>query len=191
MMGHPAGPPDPAWLGACPHCLPDDHLHVERCSAAPHPHAWTPTSLSKEAWSVFPTGRLRFLSIFRWGIWTADASSSLLSWRGPYTAPRDRTVKWEMWEELVTRHTGHLQNKMPAEQSCWLLQALTDDTWASCSPFADALPLRCHQCAFTGIPKGLSSLSIVYYFQKGFEMTCHGRPTDKTVQGRIKVRTKW
>lgn len=82
----------------------------------------------------------------------------------------------------LNRAVGHTQGRV---------QALTDDTWATCSPFTDALPLRCHQCAFTGIPKGLSSLSIVYYFQKGFEMICHGRPTDKTVQGRIKKRTKW
>lgn len=161
----------------------------------PHPHAWTPMSLSKEAWSIFPTGRLRFLNIFQWGIWTVDASSSLLPWRCPYTALRDRTVKWEMWEELVTRHTGHLQNKMPAEQSCWphtrkiasshrwhLGHVPTPHRWLT----SKAPPVCVHRD-----PQGLSSLSIVYYFQKGFKMTCHGRPTDKTVQGRIKVRTKW
>lgn len=31
-----------------------------------------------------------------------------------------------------------------------------------CSPFTDALPLRCHQCAFIEIPKGPRSLSPVY-----------------------------
>ena len=150
-MGHPTGPPNPAWLGACPHCLPDDHLHMEGRSAAPHPHAWTPTGLSKEAWSIFPTGRLRFLNIFWWGIWPADASNSSLSWRHQYIALCDRIVMWEIREEgsVLSNQTHRApQNKMPAEQSCWPhARKITSSHWW---PLGHLLTL--HRCFTSKVP---------------------------------------
>ena len=45
---------DPAWLGACPHCLPDDHPYIERHSAAPKPTCLDPHEPLKGGTVHFP-----------------------------------------------------------------------------------------------------------------------------------------
>lgn len=115
--GHPTGLPDPAWPGVCHHCMLNDHPNLERCgSTAPHPQALIPKSLTKEAWSIFPAGRLRFPNILWWSIWSVDADSSSLSWRYQYTAVCDhsqvrkaRRGKCSQWPDSPSTHRRRCQ----------------------------------------------------------------------------------
>lgn len=192
-MGHLAETPDPAWPRASHTARQRTTPAWRDIAALPPAHALPPTSLTKEARSIFPTGaRLRFPSTFWWSIRPVDASSSSLSWKHQYTALCDHSQVRKVcrgWPDTPGICRARCQPYSAVSTTQGRLRGLTNGTQASCPPFSDALPLRYHQCAFTEIPNGLGSLSIFYYCQKGFEVICHGRPTDKNCSMKNKDKS--
>lgn len=168
-MGHPQVL-HPAWPGAYHHCMSNDQSHMERCGSTAPATLPNPTSLRKEAWFIFPTGGFRSPNILmehptggcQQFFPFLEVSINCSLWSPVRKSRRGKCSRWPDTPGICRTRCQANSCGLHTRKHMSGLEVFSSDTQTTCSPFTDALPLRCHQCAFIEIPKGRRSLNIVY-----------------------------
>lgn len=150
-MGHPQVL-HPAWPGADHHCMSNDHSHMERWGSTAPATLPNPTSLRKEAWSIFPTGGFRSPNILMehpTGGWQQcfpflEVSINCSLWSQVSKLRRGKCNRWPDTPAICRTRCQANSCGLHTRKHTSALGVFSSDTQTTCSPFTDALPLRCH-----------------------------------------------